>query len=54
MDKVEPTGLAEGLMGCIKEREKHKMTSYILYWVKMIFTELKKTRERVGFKIFRG
>ena len=53
MDKVELIALAEGLMGYMREREKFKMTSYILYWVKLILTELKKTRG-VGLKNIRG
>lgn len=36
MDKVAPTGLAEELMCCLSEREKLKMTSYILSWVKFL------------------
>lgn len=52
-DKVELIGLAEGLMGYMREREKFKMTSYILYWVKLILTELKKTGG-VGLKNIRG
>lgn len=53
VDKVELIGLAEGLMGYMREREKFTMTSYILYWVKLILTELKKTRG-VGLKNIRG
>lgn len=53
VDKVELIALAEGLTGYMREREKFKMTSYILYWVKLILTELKKTRG-VGLKNIRG
>lgn len=48
MEKVKPTGHAEDGVWHKRKRQNFKMTSFFLSWVKLIFTELKKNRERGG------